>query len=129
MPGYAGLDVAQRATRLCTIDPQGVVLWTGKVATDPQALGEASRAHAQGLVRAVLESGALSGWLAAGLLAAGWPLVCIDARAAHGARKGRSKTDRSDALGLARLAQAGWHKAVPVRKLGEHRAALAAGRP
>jgi transposase len=115
MPSYAGFDVGQRATQLCIIDPQGVVLWTGKVATDPQALGEALRGHAPGLVRAVLESGALSGWLAAGLLAAGWPVVCIDARAAHGALKGRSKTDRGDALGLARLAQTGWYKAVRLK--------------
>jgi hypothetical protein len=41
MPSYARLDVGQGETQLCIIDAQGVVLWTGKVATDPQALNEA----------------------------------------------------------------------------------------
>jgi hypothetical protein len=91
MPCYAGLDVSQRDTQLCVVDVQGAVLWTGKVATDPDALDRALRAHAQGLVRAVLETGALSNWLATRLLAAGHPIVCIDARAAHGVLKGRSK--------------------------------------
>jgi transposase len=117
MPCYAGFDVSQRDTQLCIIDAQGAVLWTGKVATDPDVLDQALRAHAQSLARAVLETGALSNWLATRLLAAGHPIVCIDARAAHGALKGRSKTDRSDALGLARLAQTGWYKAVRLKSL------------
>lgn len=115
MPCYAGLDVAQRDTQLCIIDPHGTVLWTGKVATEPDALDRALRAHAQGLVRAVLETGALANWLASRLLAAGHPIICIDARAAHGALRGRSKSDRGDAEGLARLAQTGWFKAVRLK--------------
>jgi transposase len=68
------------------------------------------------LVRAVLESGALSGWLCGGLVEGGLPTVCVDARAAHGALKQRrSKTDRGDAEGLARLAQTGWFKIVRVK--------------
>jgi transposase len=63
----------------------------------------------------VPETGALSNWLASRLLAAGHPIVCVDARAAHGALKARSKSDRSDAEGLARLAQTGWCKAVRLK--------------
>ncbi len=126
MPCYAGLDVSQRDTQLCIVDPQGIVLWTSKVPTDPDALDQALRVHAQGLVRAVLETGALSNWLATRLLAAGHPIVCIDARAAHRALKGRSKLvlrpakrdgwERPQRCGsLARLAQAGWCKAVRLK--------------
>ena len=74
------------------------------------------RQRAPALARAVLESGALSGWLCGGLVELGLPALCIDARAAHGALKQRrSKTDRSDAEGLARLAQTGWFKVVRIK--------------
>jgi transposase len=87
------------------------------------------RQRAPDLARAVLESGALSGWLCGGLIEAGFPAVCIDARAAHGALKQRrSKTDRSDAEGLARLAQIGWFKVVRLKSRAslERHALLAA---
>ena len=116
MTSYAGLDVSQQETHVCVIDAAGSVLWTGKARSEPAALAGVLRLHAPGLVRAVLESGALSGWLHGGLVAQDLPVVCIDARAAHGALKQRhSKSDRSDAEGLARLAQTGWFKVVQVK--------------
>ena len=114
MTCYAGLDVSQRETQICIVDAPGAVRWTGKARASRKPSAGAA-AHAPGLVRAVLESGALSDWLASRLVDAGLPAVCIDARAAHGALKGRSKTDRSDAEGLARLAQTGWFKAVRLK--------------
>ena len=121
--------MAQQATPVCVLGADGAVLWTGKVRREPGALAEVLRERAPGLVRAVLETGALSGWLCGGLVAAGLPALCIDARAAHGALKQRrSKTDRSDAEGLARLAQIGWFKQVHVRSRAslERRALLLA---
>jgi transposase len=116
MTSYAGLDVSQQETHICVIDSGGAVLWTGKVRSEPEALAKVLRERAPDLARVVLESGALSGWLCCGLVEAGLPAVCIDARAAHGALKQRrSKTDRSDAEGLARLAQTGWFRVVHVR--------------
>lgn len=116
MASYAGLDVSQQGTPVCVLDAAGCVLWTGKVRSEPAALARVLRERAPGLVRAVLESGALSGWLCSGLLEEGLPVVCIDARAAHGALKQRrDKTDAGDAEGLARLAQTGWYKVAHVR--------------
>jgi len=129
MTSYAGLDVSQQETQICIIDAAGAVLWTGKARSAPDALAEALRRRAPDLARAVLESGALSGWLCGGLVAAGLPAVCIDARAAHGALKQRrSKTDRGDAEGLARLAQTGWFKTVRLKSRAslERHALLAA---
>jgi transposase len=129
MTSYAGLDVSQQETQVCVIDASGAVLWTGKARSEPAALAVVLRRHAPDLARAVLESGALSGWLCGGLAEAGLPAVCIDARAAHGALKQRrSKTDRGDAEGLARLAQTGWFKTVRVRSRAslERHALLAA---
>ena len=88
------------------------------------------RRRAPDLARAVLESGALSGWLCGGLVEAGLPALCIDARAAHGALKQRrSKSDRGDAEGLARLAQTGWFKVVRLKsRASPERHALLAAR-
>lgn len=143
---YAGLDVSQQETHLCILDQQGAVRWSGRAATDPDALAATLRRQAPDLTRAVLESGALSAlgrlqpavpagtdrarcarWLCAGLLEAGLPAVCIDARAAHGALKQRrGKTDRSDAEGLARLAQIGPRPSPDGRPGGNGSAAPAA---
>ena len=63
------------------------------------------------------------------LVAAGLPAVCVDAQSAHGALKQRrSKTDRGDAEGLARLAQTGWFKIVRLKSRAslERHALLAA---
>ena len=129
MASYAGLDVPQQETQVCVVDERGVVVWAGKVRTEPAAVAAALRRRAPELARAVLESGALSGWLCSGLREAGLPAVCIDARAAHGALRGRGKTDRSDAEGLARLAQVGWFEVVRVKsREGQERRALLVAR-
>ncbi|HMU51658.1 MAG TPA: IS110 family transposase [Geminicoccaceae bacterium] len=129
MTSYAGLDVSQQETHVCIVDAAGAMLWRGKARSEPAALAEVLRARAPELERAVLESGALSGWLCGGLIDQGFPAVCIDARAAHGALKQRrDKTDRSDAEGLARLAQTGWYNVVRIKSRAslEQRALLTA---
>jgi transposase len=129
MTSYAGLDVSQQETQICIIDAAGAVLWAGKARSEPAALAVVLRRRAPDLARVVLESGALSGWLHGGLVGAGLPALCIDARAAHGALKQRrSKTDRGDAEGLARLAQTGWFKVVRLKSRAslERHALLAA---
>ena len=78
----------------------------------------------------MFETGQLSTHLYHGLKAAGFPVVCIDARHAHGTLKAqRVKTDKNDARGLAQIARTGWYKAVHV-KSGECQAlrTLVAGR-
>ncbi|HTU20749.1 MAG TPA: IS110 family transposase [Gemmataceae bacterium] len=63
-----------------------------------------------------LETGQLSTHLYHGLKAAGFPVICIDARHAHGTLKAQQvKTDKNDARGLAQIARTGWYKAVHVK--------------
>ena len=130
MTSYAGLDVSQQETQICVVDATGAVRWCGKARSEPAALAAVLRRRAPDLARAVLESGALSGWLCGGLVEAGLPALCIDARAAHGALKQRrSKSDRGDAEGLARLAQTGWFKVVRLKsRASPERHALLAAR-
>jgi len=55
-------------------------------------------------------------WLWNELHAQGVPIVCLDARHAHGALKVRpNKTDRNDASGLAQIVRTGWFKQVQIK--------------
>ena len=52
----------------------------------------------------------------------GLSIVCLHARHAAAALKLQmNKTDRSDALGLARLVRSGWYRPVAVRSIETHR--------
>jgi transposase len=51
----------------------------------------------------------------------GLPVICIDARHAKAALKLQiNKSDRNDAVGIARIMQCGWYKEVRVKDLDSH---------
>jgi transposase len=77
--------------------------------------------HAPDVVRIGLETGATSTWLWTELNKMGLPIVCIDARHAKAALKMQiNKSDRNDAVGIARIMQCGWYKEVCVKDLDSH---------
>ena len=58
-------------------------------------------------------------------------MICIDARHAKAVLKMQiNKSDRNDAIGIARIMQTGWFKEVHVKDIDSHsvRALLAVGR-
>jgi transposase len=121
MTSYAGLDVAEQETAICVISSAGEIVYEGRCATEPETIAAALRQQAPALERAVLETGALSGWLTQGLQAAGIPALCTCARQAHGVLKAKPrKSDRSDALMLARMAHAGLVTEVYTRTTQAH---------
>jgi transposase len=66
-----------------------------------------------------LESGPTTTWLWSELKRLGIPVICIDARHAKAVLKMQiNKSDRNDALGIARIMQTGWFKEVRVKNLG-----------
>ncbi len=67
MTEYVGVDVSKEETTFCVKDATGKILARGKVATVPQALFEALKAHCLCPGRIVMETGTLSGWLARAL--------------------------------------------------------------
>ena len=72
MTSYAGLDVSQQETQICIVDARRRRAVDGQDArSEPEALAAVLRRHAPDLERAVLESGALSGWLCGGLVERG----------------------------------------------------------
>src|SRR6201985_3237679 len=66
-------------------------------------------------------SGATSTWLWTELNKIGLPVICIDARHAKAVLKMQiNKSDRNDAVGIARIMQSGWYKEVRVKDLDSH---------
>ena len=124
---YAGMDVSDKATHICVVDAEGVVIRRDVVASDPDVLAKWLKRHCQGLVRVVLETGPLSTFLYHGLAERAVPVICICARHAKKALSARvNKSDVNDAESLAHLCRTGWFKAVHMKAGATHidRAAL-----
>lgn len=118
---YAGLDVSDKSTHICVVDSGGTEVWSGACATDPDAIARTLKTRAPGLVRVVLETGALSAFLYHGLIERNVPVACICARHAKGVLSARvNKSDPHDAEGLAQMARTGWFKAVRIKGEATH---------
>ncbi len=129
MDQYVALDISLREVSVCVLDATGAVVFEGRSPSDPRCLAALIRSKAPRAVKVGLETGSTSTWLAHALLTEGLPVVCMDARHAHAALSIRpTKTDRSDARGLAEMVRVGWYRAVAVKSLEAHerRALLAA---
>lgn len=126
---YAGLDVSKDETAICVRDDNGLVVWSGKTATEAAAIADALARQSEPPVRVVLETGRMSNWLHHALIDRGVPSVCVDARQAHAVLSQMpNKTDANDAALLAELARTGFYRQVAVksRAAQEHRALVKA---
>ena len=121
MEQYVGMDVSLKETSICVVDGGGKVLCEGTVLSEPTAIAKFVKEKAPKAVRIGLETGPTATWLWHELRALGLPVICIDARHAKAALSLQiNKSDRNDALGLARIMQAGWYKEVQVKSLRCH---------
>ena len=121
MDYYVGLDVSLKQTSICVVDQTGAVVREGVVDSDPEAISVYVRSKAPDAVRIGLETGPTSTWLWTELKRLGLPVICIDARHAKAVLKMQiNKSDRNDAIGIARIMQTGWFKEVHVKDLGSH---------
>ena len=118
---YVGLDVSLKETSICVVDVSGQIVTEGKVLSQPLPIAEFLRAKAESAKRIGLETGPTATWLWHELRALGLPVICIDARHAKAALSLQiNKSDRNDAVGLARIMQCGWYKEVQVKSLLRH---------
>jgi transposase len=121
MEHYVGLDVSLKLTAICIVDRTGKIEREGVVTSDPEAIAEFVKSHAPHVARIGFETGATATWLWTELRKLGLPVICIDARHAKAALKMQiNKSDRNDAVGIARIMQCGWYKEVRVKDLDRH---------
>lgn len=121
MEHYVGLDISLKLTAICIVDRTGKIQREGVVPSDPEAIAAFIESHSSKVARVGLEAGATSTWLWTELNKLGLPVICIDARHAKAALKMQiNKSDRNDAVGIARIMQCGWYKEVRVKDLDSH---------
>ena len=121
MEHYVGLDVSLKLTAICIVDRTGKIEREGVVASEPETIAAFIKSYAPNVVRIGLETGPTSTWLWTELNKMGLPVICIDARHAKAALKLQiNKSDRNDAVGIARIMQCGWYKEVRVKDLDSH---------
>src|SRR6201993_5243441 len=121
MERYVGLDVSLKQTAICVVNQAGSIVQEGVVDSDPEAIAGFMRSKAPGAVRIGIETGPTTTWLWTELKRLGLPVICIDARHAKAVLKMQiNKSDRNDAIGIARIMQTGWFKEVHVKDIDSH---------
>lgn len=130
MEVYIGLDVSLASTAVCVLSEKGKVLQETKVDSEPEALVQFLQDLRHTINCVGLEAGPLSQWLHKGLTDAGVPTVLMETRQVKSVLKVMPiKTDRRDAVGIARLLQAGWATTVHCKSLpAQETRALLTGR-
>ena len=92
-----------------------------KVAAEVDRIVSCLRAFSSDIASVGFEAGALSQYLTYGLEAAGFEVICMEARQVSAALSAmRNKTDRNDARGIAQILRAGWYSRVHVKSLESH---------
>ncbi len=118
---YVGMDVSLKETSICVVDDDGEIQCEGTVISEPEAIAAFIKAKAPHAKRIGLETGPTTTWLWHELRRLGLPVICIDARHAKAALSLQiNKSDRNDAVGLARIMQCGWYKEIQVKSVACH---------
>ncbi len=122
MTYYAGLDVSLRTVNVCVIDDQGELVTETKLASDVQDIVAYLDALESDIVSVGPEAGTLTQYLTYGLRAAGFEVICMEARQVKATLSAmRNKTDKHDARGIAQLLRSGWYSRVHVKSMQSHR--------
>ena len=110
---FVGLDVSDRFTEMCVLDGKGAVVDQDRIRTTKCSL-EKRLSKLQG-ARVILEVGTHSRWIAELIGALGHEVIVANPRQVRLIWKRRTKTDRSDALVLARLGRLDIELLAPVQ--------------
>lgn len=122
---YTALDVSLRSVAICVVDERGTVLHEAKVEAEVDRIVACLRAFSSELKIVGFEAGTLTQYLTYGLQAAGFEVICLEARQVSAALAAmRNKTDRNDARGIAQILRTGWYSRVHVKSLESHQMRL-----
>ena len=98
-----GLDLGDRRHRFCALDGKGEVVEEGTLSNKRESLSELSRRYRRALV--VMEAGCHSPWISRHLEGAGCEVVVSNPHKTRAIYQHERKSDRRDALMLARIAR------------------------
>ena len=110
---FVGCDVGDKLSELCVLDQAGAVLDRRQVRTTVSGISKPLARYDRAIV--VIEAGVHSRWIEEALTAAGHQVVVANARQVQLIWKRRKKTDRADAMLLARLARVDLSLLAPVQ--------------
>ncbi|RZL87962.1 MAG: transposase [Variovorax sp.] len=98
MTYFTGIDVPLRSVSICIVDEHGEVCHEAKTAAQPAAIAQCLNSFSADVKSVGLEAGTLTQFLAHGLQAAGFEVICMEARQGKNTLAAmRNKTDRNDA--------------------------------
>lgn len=121
MAYHIALDVSLRSVSICIIDDEGTIQYEGKTSSDVEEIVDCLKRFDPEIHTVGFEAGALTQYLTYGLQAAGYEVICLEARQVSAALSAmRNKTDKNDARGIAQILRTGWYSRVHVKSMESH---------
>lgn len=118
---HTALDVSLRSVSICVIDDEGTICFEDKVVSEVEEIVTALKRFSPEISSVGFEAGTLTQYLTYGLQAAGFEVICLEARQVNAALSAmRNKTDRNDARGIAQILRSGWYSRVHVKSMESH---------
>ena len=118
---FVGLDVPLRTVAVCVIDADGGAFLEFSVPCAIEDIAHCLAGFDACALRIGFEAGAMSQLLFFGLRAAGFDVVCMEARQVNAALSAmRNKTDKTDARGIAQVLRSGWFNPVHMKSREVH---------
>src|SRR6266542_573612 len=111
---FVGCDLGDKQSEICVMDGVGAVIEAKRVRTTKPALVQALRKY--GRAQVVVEAGTHSRWVEDALSSAGHQVVVANPRQIKLIWGSRKKTDRTDAMLLARLSRVDLTLLAPVNQ-------------
>ena len=121
MDYYFGLDVSLKTVAVCVINADGKLIFERSVACEIEDIVECLGDVPSAALHIGFEAGPMCQHLFRGLRAAGFDVVCMEARQVNAALSAmRNKTDKTDARGIAQVLRSGWFNPVYIKSREAH---------
>jgi len=118
---HTALDVSLRSVSICIVDDDGEIQFEAKAASDVADIVNCLQRFDPAIDSVGFEAGALTQYLTYALRAAGYDVICLEARQVSAALAAmRNKTDKNDARGIAQILRTGWYSRVHVKSMESH---------
>ena len=121
MTYYTATDVPLRSVSICIVVDEGTIHFEGKAVSEVNQIVAFLKRFSPAIHSVRFEAGALTQYLTYGLQAAGYEVICLEARQVNSALSAmRNKTDKNDARGIAQILRTGWYSRVHVKSMESH---------